>query len=832
MTEKKKFISIKVKLLGIILPVILIIIVVLIGLSYNVSKNVIKSNAHNLLKTSVESQAAEIEAWLNQNLLSLSVAKQALEQMDFDDRQIQDFLDSYYNYDNNYPEGFYVADAEGGLYSAKPVKDIELREPDGDGNYINNGDFGIDENLADDKGWIFLTALEGDAAAEIMDNEVSIHTANEGTADYSVQLVQPDIPIKKDAAYQVSFDAYADSDRTIKIGITAPDRDYKRYLEDTTVNLTTAKQTFTYEFTMTDYDDANGRMEFNLGASGSTAGVRISNVSIVMTAKPLLADNGREAETFDVTQTEWFRDGLTRVNMGFTNAYTNENGKQVISVCGMLRTHSDDVRVISADLALDKVSVYVSSFVKMEDAESFLVNAEDHTVLAARDTALISRKLSEIDDEFMQGIADKITRNEFELEEMYGNIAVIEEVAGTEWLLVSFVPAGTVYRDLDSIRNIMFLFGIVSVLVLLVLVERIVHIVIRPVKKLTNVITAMTEGDFTIHNHTGSNDEIGIMSRCVNKFIDAMRAMITSIDNVSHILHDQADNSKEVSGEMFHASKRQNQSMKELNITVEQLSISVNEIAHSATTLAALVEETKDHGDGVNGKMKETVGVSQKGKEVMQDVDAAMQNITDSVKQLQDAIDKVGNASEEITGITRAIGEIADETNLLSLNASIEAARAGDAGRGFAVVATEIGKLAQTSMKSVKHIDTIILEIKALIEGVISQADASVDNINNSSVLIGNAVKTYDTIFENIVTVGELVQQMIQKVNQVEDVARDVAAISEEQAAGSQEILASSDVLVEQADSMMTNSGIVAEESEKLTTSAEELEAQVKIFKV
>ncbi len=147
-------------------------------------------------------------------------------------------------------------------------------------------------------------------------------------------------------------------------------------------------------------------------------------------------------------------------------------------------------------------------------------------------------------------------------------------------------------------------------------------------------------------------------------------------------------------------------------------------------------------------------------------------------------------------------------------------------------MATEIGKLAQTSMKSVKHIDTIILEIKALIEGVISQADASVDNINNSSVLIGNAVKTYDTIFENIVTVGELVQQMIQKVNQVEDVARDVAAISEEQAAGSQEILASSDVLVEQADSMMTNSGIVAEESEKLTTSAEELEAQVKIFKV
>lgn len=216
----------------------------------------------------------------------------------------------------------------------------------------------------------------------------------------------------------------------------------------------------------------------------------------------------------------------------------------------------------------------------------------------------------------------------------------------------------------------------------------------------------------------------------------------------------------------------------------------------------------------------------------MQGVDTAMQNINSSVMELQKAIDGVGNASEEITGITRAIGEIADETNLLSLNASIEAARAGEAGRGFAVVATEIGKLAQTSMESVRHIDTIVLDIKALIEDVISQANDSVANINNSSVLIGNAVRTYDIIFENIVSVGDLVHQMIQKVNQVEDVARDVAAVSQEQAASSQEILASTDVLVEQADSLMTNSEIVAEESEKLTTSAEELETQVKNFKV
>lgn len=831
-TKPGKFVSIKTKLLGIILPVVITIVAVLTGLSYIVSKSVIKENAEELLKTSVKGQASDIEAWLDQNLQSFRVAKQALERMDFNEEQLQTFLDAYHGFDSNYPDGLYIADGDGTFYCAEAAQEIILRKPDDNGNYINNGDFSERRDLADDTDWQLFTAEGGEASVKMKDNEVLITTKEEGTVDYSVQFVQAGLPMKKGSTYSVSFDAYASAGRTMKIGISAPDRDYKRYLEDTVVELTSEKQTFRYEFTVEDENDANGRIEFNLGACGSTDAVMISNVSLMMADGEESVDDGSKSSPGKVTQAEWFQSGLSRVNMGFTNAYANGEGEQIISACGMLRTASGKVRVLSADMSLDKVSVYVNSFVKMEDAEAFLVNAEDNTILASRDTDLISKKLAETGNDFLKAVGKRISQNKLSIAEIDGNMTGFEGIEGTDWMLVSYVPSKTIYRDLDNIRNIMILFGLVSVLLLTGLLERIIHIVISPIKKLTDVIRSMTDGDFTVHTQTKSNDEIGVMSRCVEKFIAAMRDMIASINNVSGILHNQADSSKDVSVQMFSASKTQNQSMKELNETVEQLSISVNGIAESATTLATLVTETRDDGEGVGAKMNETVDISQKGKAAMQDVSVAMQNINNSVRKLQLAIDAVERASGEITAITGVIGDIADETSLLSLNASIEAARAGEAGKGFTVVAAEIGKLAQTSMESVKHIDDLVLEIKSSIGDVIHQANDSVDNINSSNALIEKAVETFDVIFGNIDMVGNLIHQMIVKVDRVEDEARNVAAISEEQAASAEEIASSSDVLVEQANSLMANSETVTRESNELTNSAQELSAQIGVFKI
>ncbi len=160
----------------------------------------------------------------------------------------------------------------------KPEK--HYREPLADGNYIYNGDFSEKEDLEDDINWKFLLFEGGQGAAEIRDNMIVISTEKEGTVDYSVQLVQPELPIIKGKKYRVSFDAYADEERDIVVCVSAPTAGWIRYLNDTVLTISEEKTTYTYEFEMKEKDDPNGRLEFNLGHRGSTATVYISDVRV------------------------------------------------------------------------------------------------------------------------------------------------------------------------------------------------------------------------------------------------------------------------------------------------------------------------------------------------------------------------------------------------------------------------------------------------------------------------------------------------------------------------------------------------------------------------
>ncbi len=160
----------------------------------------------------------------------------------------------------------------------KPTK--AFLQGDATGNFIRNGDFSVAEDLTDDVDWKFLLFNEGEGSAEIKDGEIVITTQKYGTEEYSVQLVQPDLPMLKGHKYRVTFDIRADEARKCIVCVSAPNAGWIRYLPDTSIDLTPEWQTYTFDFEMTEKDDNNGRLEFNMGKHGDTATIHITNVRV------------------------------------------------------------------------------------------------------------------------------------------------------------------------------------------------------------------------------------------------------------------------------------------------------------------------------------------------------------------------------------------------------------------------------------------------------------------------------------------------------------------------------------------------------------------------
>ena len=516
------------------------------------------------------------------------------------------------------------------------------------------------------------------------------------------------------------------------------------------------------------------------------------------------ADKSTKKESNPV-QSIWYKEGLTRVNMAVGSAYKNAEGVNVISASGILNDGTDNIRVISADMTLDRITIIVNSFIDMDNAEAFLVDKNTGVILADRESSLISQKLGASgQSEYYQKVAAQFNSNDYDFTTIDGNMTVFKEVDGTDWVLVSYIPKSIVLAKLIRLRTIMIIVGIVCIMVLCVLVERMTNVVVKPVKNMTKAITQMASGDFTVSVNVKGNDEIAVMGQSIQKFIQAMRQMISQIGDVSVRLKEQAVSRKNVSGEMNTAADIQSKSMHELNDTVDQLSVSVNEIAENATQLAGVAAETKNDGDSVDIKMRETVEVSEKGRMDMEHVSEALNNIELSIRSLEEAVNKVGLASKEIVDIIKLIGDIADETNLLSLNASIEAARAGEAGKGFAVVAEEIRQLSEQTKNASSSITDIINNLYEDTKKANESIKASVESVNKQNELIDNTRvtfedvgKTVDNLMNNIDSAEQSINKILDSTSVISDNISHLSATGEEVAAASTEGLKVSDTTVE-----------------------------------
>ncbi len=543
-----------------------------------------------------------------------------------------------------------------------------------------------------------------------------------------------------------------------------------------------------------------------------------------------------------ITERDWYKEGLAFEDFALGTPYLDaDTGQMIVSASTRIKVPGWGKTVMAADIFLDQISEFISELTVMDAGYSFVVDPKNNLVIAHKDISFNGKTLDEVGQVdglmgYLQshlGDADLLdtvitTKNTDGLSYMM----VVEGVSNSDWYLVSAVPESVVMnRLLGLVKNISLVAVAISVVVMVIIAFSISNRM-KPIHKLTVAIEAITSGDFTVEVVPQGHNEITTMSEKLRDFIATMRGMIQQITEISVELGEQASTSADVSGVLSGAAAVQSEAMGQMNTTVDDLAHSIENIAENATSLAEAVTVVFNNGAEAEDNVNETVSAAERGKTDIEKVAENMDKINANIEALANTVREVGASTEEINNITGIIGDIAGQTNLLSLNASIEAARAGEAGRGFAVVADQIGKLANMSADAVKQISELIGKINVQVADTVEQTGQSVENIKESKELVDISYKTFMEIYDKVITTGDNIKNVTSKIREVEDVATSMAAITEEQSASTEEILATSESLYAQSQNIADNSHEVEHMAETLEGTAAIIKDRMHQFRV
>lgn len=365
------------------------------------------------------------------------------------------------------------------------------------------------------------------------------------------------------------------------------------------------------------------------------------------------------------------------------------------------------------------------------------------------------------------------------------------------------VPLARTMERIKYLELAFIIMGILGILGATAAVYIIVKITHKPLIALIEKVKEIARGNLDVKIEVSANDEIGQLSQVFNDMVAELKKIVHNVKSASEAMFVTSSDLNENSGKMSTA----------VTIQADKTAQIAASIAEMTQAIGNIVQNVSSIGDS----SAFTVKVAKEGAEVVEKTIYEVKEIERTVSESSKFMNSLGVRSRQIGEIANVIDDISDQTNLLALNAAIEAARAGEHGKGFAVVADEVRKLAEKTSKATK-------EINVMIRAIQDETESTVQSMEESLVRVGSGVD-YST------RAGASLDAIVKSVNELQSLVHTISSATEEMSAGADRVSSDIDSIASSSRSTFASTGMVAASTSGLITEAKRLTESVEQFK-